>query len=58
MINKSSAITFSGLSLIIILSTLLYFGMGSPFLHVLLAISFIIVGIGILLGFIKMVSDE
>ena len=48
----------SGLLLIIIISVLLYFKMSSPVLHILLALGFTIVGVGILLGFINMVSDN
>lgn len=47
-----------GLALIIVLSIMIYFGMSSTFLHILLAISFILVGAGILLGFIKMVTGD
>ena len=58
MKNKSYVMILLGLVLIIILSIMIYFGMSSTFLHILLAISFILVGAGILLGFIKMVSDD
>ncbi|NOR43931.1 MAG: hypothetical protein GQ572_11395 [Gammaproteobacteria bacterium] len=57
MINKSYLMIWSGLLFIIVLSAMLYSGIDSPVLHILLAIGFIIVGLGILLGFIKMVSD-
>ena len=58
MLNKSCLIIFTGLLSILVLSTLLHFKMRSPGLYVLLAISFIIVGAGILFGFIKMVTDN
>jgi hypothetical protein len=58
MINKSYVTILLGLSLIIILSAMLYSGIRSPVIHILLAISFIIVVAGIILGFIKMVSDD
>ena len=58
MINKNYSIISIGLLSILVLSALLYFGMNSPVLHVLLAISFILVGAGILLSFIRMVSDD
>ncbi len=58
MINKNYFIIITGLLSIIVLSGMLYFGIDSLVIHVLLAISFIAVGVGILLGFIKMVSDD
>lgn len=58
MINKSYVMIMFGLLLIITLSVLLYFKISSPVIYVLLAIGFIIIGAGILLGFIKMVSDN
>jgi len=58
MINKSYVLIMFGLLLIITLSVLLHFKMSSPVIYILLAIGFIIVGAGILLGFIKMVSDD
>ncbi len=58
MINKSYVIIMFGLLLIITLSVLLHFKMSSPVIYILLAIGFISVGVGILLGFIKMVSDD
>lgn len=58
MINKTYPIISIGLLSILVLSVLLYFGMNSPVLHILLAISFILVGAGILLGFIRMVSED
>jgi len=58
MINKNYSMILIGLLSIIVLSTMLYFGMNSPVIHGLLAISFLLVGAGILLGFIKMVSDD
>jgi hypothetical protein len=58
MINKSFVVIMFGLLLIITLSVLLHFKMSSPVIYILLAIGFIIVGAGILLGFIKMVSDD
>ena len=58
MINKSYVMIMFGLLLIITLSVLLYFKISSPVIYVLLVIGFIIIGAGILLGFIKMVSDN
>ncbi len=58
MINKSYVLIMLGLLLIITLSVLLHFKMSSPVIYILLAIGFIFVGAGILLGFIKMVSDD
>ena len=58
MMNKSYVMIMFGLLLIITLSVLLYFKISSPLIDVLLAIGFIIIGVGILLGFSKMVSDD
>ncbi len=58
MINKSYMMIMFGLLLIIALSVLLYYKISSPVIYVLLAIGFIMIGAGILLGFIKMVSDN
>ena len=58
MINKGYRAIFIGLLLMIIASTIFYFDTGSPVAYVLLVIGFLLVGIGILLGFIKLVSDD
>lgn len=58
MINKSYVIIMFGLLLIITLSVFLYFKISSPVIYVLLTIGFIMIGVGILLGFIKMVSGN
>ena len=58
MTNKNNLMISIGLLSIIALSVLIYFGVNSWIIHVLLAISFIAIGAGILLGFIKMVSDD
>lgn len=58
MINKSYVMILVGLAMIIVVSAMLYLDVRSPLLHILLAIGFIIVGAGILLGFIKMVSGD
>jgi len=58
MINNSYVMILFGLLLMISSSVMLYFKMHSPALYVLLAVGFIIVGVGILLGFVKMVSDN
>ena len=58
MINKSYAMILFGLLLILVISVMLYFGLGSTLLHILLATGFVIVGAGILLGFVKMISDD
>ncbi len=57
MINKSFAVIMFGLLLMIILSVLIHFEMRSPVIYILLAVGFILVGVGILMGFIKMVSE-
>ncbi|VAW55080.1 hypothetical protein MNBD_GAMMA05-243 [hydrothermal vent metagenome] len=58
MTNKNNLLISVGLLSIMVLSTLIYFGINTWVVHVLLAISFVAIGAGILLGFIKMVSDE
>ena len=58
MANKNNLMVSTGLLSIIALSALLYFGINSWVIHVLLAISFVAVGAGILLGFVKMVSGN
>jgi len=47
-----------GLLSMIIASAIFYFDTRSSTAYVLFAIGFILVGIGILLGFAKMVSDD
>ena len=58
MFNKSYITIMVGLISMIIASTIFYFDTRSSIAYVLFAIGFILVGIGILLGFIKMISDE
>lgn len=58
MMNKSYMIIMSGLLLVITLSVLIYFKISSPVIYVLLAIGFISIGVGMLLGFINMVSEN
>ena len=58
LMNNSSLIIMISLLSIVLLSVMLYFDAKSPVLHVLLAISFLAIGVGILFGFVKMVSDD
>ena len=58
MFNKSYITILVGLMSMIIASSIFYFDTGSYIAYVLFAIGFILVGIGILLGFIKMISDD
>jgi len=37
---------------------MIYLGINARFINILLAISFIIVGAGIFIGFIEMISDD
>ena len=55
--NKSYMMVMSGLVSIIILSIVISLGISSIFINILLAVSFILVGAGIFLGFIEMISD-
>ena len=58
MFNKSYRTILTGLLSVIIASAIFYFDTRSSIAYALLAIGFILVGIGILLGFVKMVSDN
>lgn len=58
MFNKSYITILVGLMSMIIASSIFYFDTGSYTAYALFAIGFILVGIGILLGFIKMISDD
>jgi len=58
MFNKSYITILVGLMSMIIASSIFYFDTGSYTAYELFAIGFILVGIGILLGFIKMISDD
>jgi len=57
MFNKSYNSALIGLLSMIIASAMFYFDSRTYVSYVLFAVGFILVGIGILLGFIKMVSD-
>ena len=58
MLNKSFGIILTGLFSMIIASVLFYFESRSYLGYGLWGLGFILVGIGILLGFAKMVSDD
>lgn len=58
MLNKSYIVILTGLLSMIIASAIFYFDVRSAIAYTLFAIGFILVGIGILLGFVKMVSDK
>ena len=58
MFNKSYITIMTGLLSMIIASSIFYFDTRSSLAYALFAIGFILVGIGILLGFAKMVSDN
>ena len=58
MFNKSFITFMTGLLAMIIASCIFYFDSRSSLAYALFSIGFILVGIGILLGFIKMVSDK
>lgn len=57
MLNKSYATIMTGLFLIITACIIFYFDTRSSLAYTLFAIGFILVGIGILLGFARMVSE-
>ena len=58
MFNKSYIVILTGILSMIIASAIFYFEVRSAIAYALFAIGFILVGIGILLGFVKMVSDK
>jgi hypothetical protein len=58
MFSKSNLIIWSGLLSMIIASAVFYFDLRSVVAYALFAIGFLLVGIGILLGFVRMVSDD
>ena len=58
MFTKSFITIMVGLLSMIIASSIFYFDARSSVAYILFAIGFILVGIGIILGFIKMVSDD
>jgi hypothetical protein len=58
MINKGYRAIFIGLLSMIIASAMFYLDTSPSVAYTLLVIGFLLVGIGILLGFIKLVSDD
>jgi len=58
MFNKSYATILVGLLSMIIASVMFYFKTYAFVAYALLVIGFFLIGIGILLGFFKMVSDD
>ena len=57
MLDKSYRIIFIGLISVLISSAMLYIEMRSPVAYALLSVGFVLVGVGILLSFFKMVSE-
>jgi uncharacterized membrane protein len=58
MLSKSQIIILIGFLSMVIASAIFYFDVRSAIAYALFAIGFILVGLGILLGFAKMVSDD
>lgn len=58
MFDKSYRTIFIGLLSVLISSTMLYIKMRSSVVYALLIIGFVLVVVGILLGFFKMVSER
>ena len=58
MLNKSYTVIVTGLLSMIIASVMLYFKTLSVLSYVMLGGGFLLIGIGILLGFAKMVSED
>lgn len=57
MLNKSYTVLLIGLLSMIMAAVILYFDMSTTIAYILLASGFVLIGVGILLGFIKMVSE-
>lgn len=58
MFNKSYITIWLGLISMMVASAIFYFEVRSIFSYALFGIGFILVGIGLLLGFFNMVSDK
>ena len=58
MFNKCFITVLTGLLSMIIAGSIFYFDARSTIAYALFSIGFILVGIGILLGFFKMVTDK
>ena len=58
MFDKSYRTIFIGLLSVLISSTMLYIEIRSSVVYALLIIGFVLVGVGILLGFFKIVSES
>jgi uncharacterized membrane protein len=58
MFNKSYITILVGLLSMIIASSIFYFDTRSSIAYILFAIGFVLVGLGLLLGFFKMVSED
>ena len=58
MFNKSEITILVGMMSMFVASFIFYFETRSTMAYILLGIGFVLVGIGILLGFFKMVSGD
>ena len=58
MFKKSFNTYLAGFSSVMIASVMFYFGSRSFIAYGLFAIGFVLIGVGILLGFAKMVSEK
>jgi hypothetical protein len=58
MLNKSYITILTGLFSMLIACSVFYFDTSSFLAFVLFAVGFVLVGVGILLGFARMVSDD
>ena len=58
MFDKSYRTIFIGLLSVLISSAMIYIEIRSSVVYALLIIGFVLVGVGILLGFFKMVSEN
>jgi uncharacterized membrane protein len=58
MFNKSYITILVGLLSMIIASSIFYFDTRSSIAYILFAIGFVLVGLGLLLGFFKMISED
>jgi len=58
MFNNSNGTAFIGLLLILISSVMISFDVSKTISYTMLLIGFILIGVGVLWGFIKMVFDD
>lgn len=58
MFNKSYRIILTGLLSMIIASVIIYLDLTTSIAYALLAIGFVLIGVGILIGFYQMITED